>query len=68
MTTTKNLIKLGAGRYQYAPGEVIEKRPAKRIGRNGFALAGWAVIKDGREVDRFSTLAKATRSLAGAVA
>lgn len=56
---TTRLIKLAAGRYQYAPGVVIEKRPAKRLGRNGFVLAGWAIVRDGREVDRFPTLAKA---------
>lgn len=56
MTALKNI---GPSKYQHANGTVIERRPAKRLGRNGHAKAGWAVIRDGREVGRWGTLKRA---------
>ncbi len=50
------LTKLAAGRYRHTNGSIIEKRPRKRIGRNGYVLAGWAIVVDGREVSRWSSL------------
>lgn len=55
------MTKISAGKYQHPSGAIIEKLPAKRIGRNGFALAGWAVIRNGREVSRWQTLKRATQ-------
>lgn len=53
------LTNIGPSKYQHANGTVIEKRPARRIGRNGHANAGWAIIREGREVTRYSTLKRA---------
>lgn len=54
-----NLAKLSAGKYAHASGILIEKRPAQRSGRNGFRLAGWALIEAGREIAREATLTRA---------
>lgn len=53
------LARTEDGKYRHPSGAVIERRPAVRLGRNGFAYAGWAVIVDGREINRWSTLALA---------
>lgn len=58
---TKALAKVERGHYRHASGLEIKKSPAKRIGRNGFALAGWAILRGGREVGRWSTLERAAR-------
>jgi hypothetical protein len=54
-----NLTKISAGRYQHTSGAIITRRSGSRLGRNGFVLAGWAILVDGREVNRWSTLARA---------
>lgn len=56
---SKGMKKIGPGRYQLANGIQIEKRAKERRGRTGFALAGWSIIRDGREIGRWSTLARA---------
>lgn len=59
MKNIEGLAKIAAGRYQRADGVIIEKRGRERRGRTGFALPGWAILVDGREVNRWSTLARA---------
>lgn len=53
------LTKIEGGKYRHASGAIIERRAPGRIGRNGFAYAGWAIVVDGRETSRWSTLARA---------
>lgn len=53
------LTKIEGGKYRHASGAVIERRAPGRIGRGGFAYAGWAIVVDGRETSRWSTLARA---------
>jgi hypothetical protein len=54
-----DLTRIAAGKYQHTSGAIIEKRGRRSIGRNGWAAAGWAIVVDGRETLRYSTLAKA---------
>jgi hypothetical protein len=63
MKTPANLVKIEAGKYRHASGAVIEKRGRRTIGRNGYALPGWAILVDGREVNRWATLARAAEAL-----
>lgn len=41
----------------------IAKRPRTTLGRNGYALAGWAVVIGGREIDRKATKRAALKVL-----
>lgn len=52
---TNKLVKISAGKYQHPNGLMIEKRGRERLGRTGYALAGWAIVQDGREINRWST-------------
>lgn len=66
--TTTSIAALGltalmSGRYQHTSGTIIERRPRGQIGRNGYAYAGWAVVVDGRETGRWSTLARAAQAI-----
>jgi hypothetical protein len=56
MTTMK---KLATGIYQFSATVTIEKKGREKRGRLGYALPGWAIIVDGREINRWSTLARA---------
>lgn len=53
------LTTIAKGKYQHPNGAIIERRPRTRLGRNGYALAGWAIVVDGRETGRWSTLERA---------
>jgi hypothetical protein len=63
---TYGRTRLEAGRYVFKvrvgePAHLFAVRSEReRRGRNGRAEAGWAVIHDGTELDRFPTLARAT--------
>lgn len=53
------LTKIAAGKYQHPNGLIIEHRGRKRLGRGGYALPGWAILVDGRETGRWSSLKSA---------
>lgn len=60
MKKIEGLDKLGTSRYYHVPtGAIIEKKGRERRGRHGFALPGWAILVNGREVNRWSTLTRA---------
>jgi hypothetical protein len=53
------LTKIKAGQYRHESGALIEKRGRERKGRTGYALAGWAIVVNGRETSRWSTRERA---------
>lgn len=56
--------KVTAGLYRNdETGIEIKRVPRRRLGRTGWAAAGWAIVIDGRTVDQYATLKAATEKV-----
>lgn len=54
------LTKIGPSQYRHETGAIIELRGKRGSGKD-FQLRGWAIIRAGREVSRWSHLEMAAK-------